>query len=393
MHVTFVRATAALAVAATALLVAAPARGQSDEDRATARTLGEEGYAALERDEHGRAAELFRKADALWHAPTLTLGLARANVGLGRLVTAHEIYVRIVREELPAGAPAAFRRAAEEARQELDDLARALPGVILEVSPATAQVTLDGAQVPSAAFGVRRYVDPGSHQVAAVAPGHVAGSARFSVEKGATVRLALRLEPVAPEAPRVAVTPPPSWHPPVGFAGLGVGVAGAALAVSGLVMASSIDQRQGLHGFTGVAFGVSALGLAAGSFALATAPAGAFSPSGSSAGAALLGVGGAGVALGAVLGGLALDLDSELAVTCPKTQCPTTAIPTLDSYDRTRNLGLVGLLAGGAALAAGAVVLLVPSPGKKAPSPPTPAAGARLLLHVGPAAVGIQGSF
>ena len=53
--------------------------------------------------DYERAAELFQQAEGLMHAPTLLLGLARAQAGLGKLVSAHETYIRVTREPLPDG--------------------------------------------------------------------------------------------------------------------------------------------------------------------------------------------------------------------------------------------------------------------------------------------------
>jgi hypothetical protein len=55
----------------------------SDADRATARVLAHEGFDAQQRGDYSVAADRFLRADALVHAPTLLLGLARAQVGLG----------------------------------------------------------------------------------------------------------------------------------------------------------------------------------------------------------------------------------------------------------------------------------------------------------------------
>ena len=52
-------------------------------DRATARTLAQEGQQALESKNYAIAIDKFGRADSLVHAPTLLLGLARAQVGLG----------------------------------------------------------------------------------------------------------------------------------------------------------------------------------------------------------------------------------------------------------------------------------------------------------------------
>src|SRR3954463_15780886 len=80
-------------------------------DRATARALAREGQAALDRHNFALAEDRFARADALLHAPTLLLGVARAQVGRGELVEAQESYNRILREGIAPGSPAPFYRA------------------------------------------------------------------------------------------------------------------------------------------------------------------------------------------------------------------------------------------------------------------------------------------
>src|SRR6201999_2886024 len=116
-----------------------------------------DGYDALEKKDWAAAADRFTRADALCHAPTVTLGLARAQVGLGKLVNAQEIYSRVVHEPIPANASAAFSRAVDDARRELDALGPRVPSVLINVKGVDApKVTLDGVDVPNAALGVKR---------------------------------------------------------------------------------------------------------------------------------------------------------------------------------------------------------------------------------------------
>lgn len=93
--------------AAGAYLVTQPARAQepSSADRATARTLAQEGYEALRDKQYATALDRFTRANQLVRAPTIMRDLARAQLGLGRLVDAHETYSAIVREGVSDEAP------------------------------------------------------------------------------------------------------------------------------------------------------------------------------------------------------------------------------------------------------------------------------------------------
>src|SRR5258705_2607731 len=94
-----------------------------DADRLTARALAEEGRVALDRFDYSLAEERFARADALIHAPTLMLGLARAQAGLGKLVEAHESYQRILREGGRPGSPPAFARAVDDPARQVGTVA------------------------------------------------------------------------------------------------------------------------------------------------------------------------------------------------------------------------------------------------------------------------------
>src|SRR5262245_24412948 len=89
-----------LAFLAAAGIALSPSRAsaQSDVDKATARDLAIEGQAALDKGDFQGAEDRFRRAESLFHAPTITLGHARALVGLGKFVAAREEYNRIIRE-------------------------------------------------------------------------------------------------------------------------------------------------------------------------------------------------------------------------------------------------------------------------------------------------------
>ena len=105
------------------------AQAQSDVDRATARTLGQDGQKALDAKDFKTAEDDFRRADSLVHAPTLLLGLARALAAEGKFVDAQETYKRIVREGVAPGAPAVFQKAVEDAGKEVVDVSPHIGGV------------------------------------------------------------------------------------------------------------------------------------------------------------------------------------------------------------------------------------------------------------------------
>lgn len=114
---------AALAVLAPATTHAqgAPQPAQA-ENRERARAFADKGYEHFEAGKFEEAIKAFEEAERNFHAPTVLLLLARANVRLGRLGEARGVYRRIIDEALPDGAPPQFVEAQETARKELAEI-------------------------------------------------------------------------------------------------------------------------------------------------------------------------------------------------------------------------------------------------------------------------------
>ncbi|WP_437300854.1 hypothetical protein [Sorangium sp. So ce426] len=304
----------------------------SDADRATARSLAVEGQEALERKDFAAALDRFSRADAIIHAPTLLLGVARAQVGVGQWIAAQESYSRIVREGVPEKAPEQFFEAIAAAQRELDALAPRIPQVLISVSgPDTAAVTIDDAPVPRAALGVRRPVDPGDHVVRASAAGFAPIEVKVTLAEGASETVALQLKPVAP--PAVKPRPPAAPLP---------------------------DQGAPAPGSGGGSRTVLAI--------------------------AALGLGGAGLAAGAVGGVLALGKHGDLSERCPAGRCDPSLKGEIDSYHAMGTLSTIGFAIGAAGVGAGAFLLLT------APSSPQ-RAGISITPVIGLGSAGAKGSF
>lgn len=200
------------------------ARAQSAAERAEARELAGRGFEALNRKDFATAEELFRRADALVHAPTLELDHARALVGLGKLVEGHERYEQVIREGVAPDAPWQWKKAVVEARTELAAVDRRMAWLTITVRGGPAPVVeVDGKVVPGAAQGVRRATNPGVCVVSAHSEGFLPMERSITLEEGAVEELELTLEPdphaatvrAEPKKPRriVVVAPPP---PPPG---------------------------------------------------------------------------------------------------------------------------------------------------------------------------------
>jgi hypothetical protein len=305
------RACSGLAPAVCILLWMAPARAQDEATKGQARNLGQQGFSALNRQDWEAAENYFRQADALFHAPTLLLGLARAQSHRGKFVEAWENYHRVIVEGAPPGASQVMLDAVQSARSEIDAVAVRRATVTLSVTgPEGAKVTVDGTAVPPAGLGIERPTNPGKHAVHAEAADYKPFDGSFSVDEGKATKFTVTLErapsQAAAAAPATGEASPSasgtrrggSLNKTLGVISLGVGAAGLATGVvtgilavgrhgdlqnnpcssgpcGSLAAASYNSDLDGYHTMSTVStvgFVVAGVGAAAGVLLLLTAP-------------------------------------------------------------------------------------------------------------------------
>lgn len=250
-----VRGMRASSLALALVFAAAPALAQTEEEIAGARSAATQGVKAYEAGDYAQAVDLFQRAESLVHAPPHLLYMARAHEKLGHLVTARELYNKIIRENLAPSAPQAFRDAQAAAEEEIRAVEPRLARltVTVEAPPGVvATVTMDGKEVPAALLGVPRPVDPGEHVVEAKAEGYLAARQSTALTEGGNGTLALKLE-VDPNAPVPAASPEPANEP-----------APVAQPDPMPQDATPQDQGIGLRTPSYIAFGLGAVGLGAG---------------------------------------------------------------------------------------------------------------------------------
>jgi hypothetical protein len=295
---------------------------------------------ALRDKDYATAADRFGRAEALVHAPTLLRDLARAQVGLGKLVDAHENYSLIIREGVAADAPQPWVQALADARAEIVAIPPRLPWVTITVTgPSDPTVTIDGVTISSASLGVKRPADPGTHEIRASAKGYYTAKKSVVLNEGESVNIAFDLEEAPPDAPpepeEVAPAPPidapvePAWRQPAIISAFAVG--------------------------------------------------------------------GAGLVLGGVTGILAIRKHSQLSSACPEGTCYREQSADLDNYHTLGKLSTIGFIAGGVGAATGVVLLLVKPQSMNASATGKSAARGRSALQltpfVGLAGAGVEGTF
>lgn len=191
------------------------AQAATDEERAAARSLAQQGSDAFSAKRYADAVDMFERAESLIHSPVHLLYIARASVELGRLVKAQEAYIKISREQLAADAPPAFHKAVDQANAELEALRPRIASAKVKISgaeQATPQLLVDGQPVPAVLVGVPIPLDPGTHHFEARADGMTAAAADLTVAEGHQGELELVLVPApnAPAQPASGANPPPA---------------------------------------------------------------------------------------------------------------------------------------------------------------------------------------
>ena len=310
-----------LVPAALLLLSSTAAFAQTDLERATARDAANSGRAAFEAGQFEKAIDQFTRAEQLVHAPPHLLYLARAQAKLGKLVAAHETYLKITRETLKPNAPKAFSDAQGFAETELQAVDARLPYVTVTLQGAPAEgvsIDMDGTLLPSAMIGIPLPTDPGQHVFKATGSA-VSEPVTLRIAEAAKQTVVLKAHPVAVAPPTTPVTPvtagTTSTNPPPPDAG--------SQGTSGLRVASYVS------------FGVGAIGLGVGTVFLLKAKS-----SDDEAG----------------------KLFDQCTTIDPGGDCG----PTRDEYESKnsdansqRSIGITSMIAGGVGVAAGVTFLLL----------------------------------
>ncbi len=277
------------------------------ENVAAARSLGLQGIKLADAGDCKGAIEKLSRAESLYHAPSILGRLGECQVNVGQVVVGTENLNRVVREELAANAPKAFRDAQTRAKGVLNSALPKIAHLTVKVDPPDAKpsVTVAGAAIPAALIGVERPTDPGTHEVVVTAPGYLAQKTTVTLTEGGSQELALKLEK---DPATVAATPPPAPPPVV-------------VAPPPAPPSDTSSKKNNTLAYVA------------------------------------LGVGGAGLLVGGVTGFLALGKKSDLDG-CQDKKCPSSEESTLDSAKSLATVSTVGFAVGFVGVGAGIVLLL-----------------------------------
>jgi hypothetical protein len=335
----------------------ARADGATDDQKAAARILGTDGVRAAMAGDCHTAVDKLSRAEALVHAPTTALPLAKCQIQLGKLVAGTEILNRMLNETLPPNAPEPWVDAKRQVPALLEATAPRIGRLRVHVDrPAgatgDAQVTIDGSPIPAVLLDNDRPTDPGPHHVTATAPGFTTAATDVSLTEGQSRTVSLRVEPLPATSPVAAVPAPVPTPAATGPVAVSAPPAAASPAES---TASSSPDRTPAY--------------------------------------VVLGIGGAALVVGTVFGVVALGNKSSLNSDCPagKNACPASKASDVESLNSSLDshalVSTIALAVGAVGVGVGAFLFFsVPSSEAKT---------ARVDVHpwLGLGSAGLNGTF
>lgn len=298
------------------LLSSTVALGQTDQERAAARSLATEGINAYSAGHNAEALDKLERAYQLAPIPTIGLWSARALEKAGKLVEANERLLAVGRFQITKDESGVFAQAKTEAEQLQNTLSARVPELQIDVTHADDLqyvVELDGQALKSALLNVPFQANPGKHTVVARA-GTEAVRKDVSVAERASARVALDLSGIR-RTPATAAAAPPA-----------PGDSGAHQVEDTPKPVNNADSApQTLSGMSGKHV----------------------------VGWVVLGIGGAGLVTGGVLGAKAIEQHSLYEDRCPGGKCSTEYQDYYDTFQRNQmfalisgGIGIVGVGAG-----------------------------------------------
>ncbi len=297
--------------AAAALLVASTAMAQQPDETATraARQLGNEGIDLYEGGDYASALDRLERAYGVLQVPTLGLWYARALAQNGKLVEASERFLEVARSTPAEDDPSVFAEARQQATTEHEALQSRIPTVQITLEGADAsavEVAVDGKVLATTLIGVPVSLNPGTRSITATR-GSEAVTETVTLKEGDRESVVLRLAAGASTEAAPETTPDPgsgattavepdrggvsqrTW----GYVALGIGGAGLLTGTVSHFAAkgkqrdledvcqdeacptstqSDIDSYNTLKSVAKVGVVIGAVGVAAGTVLLITAP-------------------------------------------------------------------------------------------------------------------------
>jgi hypothetical protein len=192
------RRVAALAAAA---FFALPAMARAESDSADAAELFAQGRAALAAKDYETACKKLEASNRLERAVGTLISLAQCTEGLDRLASARAYWKEAA--DLAKAVKDPLNRE-EYAAKRFDEIDARVPRLVVEPAagaPAHMRISRDGIALDAAAYGVPLPVDPGPHVLRAEADGHDGRVVSVDLAEGETKAITLEPGPRASSSP------------------------------------------------------------------------------------------------------------------------------------------------------------------------------------------------
>ena len=177
----------------------------SAADVATARELFKDAAALAQEGKWEEALDRYQRSMALRPSPLTRYSIAVAQSHTGRLLEASENIRTFFHEATPDLQP--YVQPAEDLLRSIEPriarLTIRIPG-----DPRGARVLIDGQELPLAAVGVERLINPGKHRVEATVPGHAPFFEQLDLTNGASKTVLVTLSRDVTTAPAAGSAPP-----------------------------------------------------------------------------------------------------------------------------------------------------------------------------------------
>jgi hypothetical protein len=309
----------------------AQATEPSAADLESARELYREGKDLRQKGDLRGALERFKAAHGYGQTPVTGLELGKAYLQVGDLVEAREVLLSIARLKVASDETEKSAAARTEAADLAEQIRPKIPTLVVKVSgvkpDATPQVLVDGASTPVVSLSSTRKTNPGEHTVV-VRSDDREEKRTLTLAEGETKDLDIAISDASPKVSEGA-------------------------APTGPEKPAETGGSRSIHVVTWIG----------------------------------LGVGVAGVAVGAVTGVMALGKANDVKDACSGVHCPPSARSDVDHGRTFANISTIGFAVGALGIATAAVGYFVLSP----PSKSARAAAVRLVIR--PSWAGIDGSF
>lgn len=190
-----------LSAALALSLFSAAARAEKSTNPAGAEALYEQARGLMKQGNFDQACPKFKQSYDLDPAGGTLLNLAECYEKQGKFASAWSNF----KEALVQAQRDGRSERVEYAQKHLDSIEPKLAHVTIEVPSETNQaglaVTLDGAPLGAAAWGVEMPVDPGAHHVSASAPGKVDFEKTLQIKEGSVTLKIPALDPASGASP------------------------------------------------------------------------------------------------------------------------------------------------------------------------------------------------